>query len=348
MKSVAFLGKQDVQLREAPDPTPGKGEVRLKVLLAGLCATDRHIVAGHFSVKSPRILGHELVGIVDAIGPEVPESWMGVKVGVLPARFCGTCAMCQSGKPQLCQNFECLGNTHDGGYAQFTIAKSDQLIPLNEISEYDAVWLEPLACVIQALNQVGGKEIAGPVLIIGAGTLGILMLETILSMTPAKVAVVDPNQPKVENALARGAQMGWVVPRQGPAPEVTASLHEWSPQGIPIVIDTTGVPEAIQRGIEWASPRGKVLLFGVSDPTSKLCISPHQVFSKELTILASSGMTPASFEAAVVLLREKRIQPSTLNAGVINLQGLPAYLLGEKTYPFGKGLISPWSTDTGK
>jgi threonine dehydrogenase-like Zn-dependent dehydrogenase len=256
--------------------------------------------------------------------------------------------MCQSGNPQLCQNFECLGNTHDGGYAQFAIARSDQLIPLNGISEFDAVWLEPLACIIQALDQVGGKEIAGPVLILGAGTLGILMLETIQSMTPAKVAVVDPNQSKVENALARGAQMGWVVPRQGPAPETTEALHQWVPNGVRIVIDTTGVPIAIQRGIEWASPRGKVLLFGVSDPTNKLCISPHQVFSKELTILASSGMTPASFEAAVVLLREKRIQPSTLNAGVINLQDLPAYLLGEKTYPFGKGLISPWSTDTGK
>jgi D-arabinitol dehydrogenase (NADP+) len=348
MKSVAFLGKQVVQLREAPDPTPGEGEVRLKVLLAGLCATDRHIVAGHFSVQPPRILGHELVGIVDAIGPEVPENWIGVKVGVIPARFCGKCAMCQSGNPQLCLNFECLGNTHDGGYAQFTIARSDQLIPLNEISEYDAVWLEPLACVIQALNQVGGKGIAGPVLIIGAGTLGMLMLETILSMTPAKVAVVDPNQPKIENALSRGAQMGWEVPRQGPAPETTEALHQWAPNGVPIVIDTTGVPTAIQRGIEWASPRGKVLLFGVSDPTSKLCISPHQVFSKELAILASSGMTPASFEAAVTLLREKRIQPSTLNAGVINLQDLPAYLLGEKTLPFGKVLISPWSTDTGK
>ena len=166
-------------------------------------------------------------------------------------------------------------------------------------------------------------------------------------MAPVKVAVVDPNQSKIENALTRGAQMGWVVPRQGPAPETTAALHQWAPQGIPILIDTTGVPTAIQRGIEWASPRGKVLLFGVSDPSCKLCISPHQVFSKELTILASSGMTPASFEAAVVLLREKRIQPATLNAGVITLQDLPAYLLGEKTHSFGKVLISPWSPGTG-
>jgi threonine dehydrogenase-like Zn-dependent dehydrogenase len=272
---------------------------------------------------------------------------MGLKVGVFPARFCGTCTMCQSGNPQLCLNFECLGNTHDGGYAQFTIARSDQLIPLEEISEFDGVWLEPLACIIQALNQVGGEDITSPVLIIGAGPLGILMLETLLSMTPAKIAVVDPNQPKIENALSRGAQMGWELPRQGPAPETTAALHQWAPQGIPIVIDTTGVPTAIQRGIEWASPRGKVLLFGVSDPNCKLCISPHQFFSKELTILASSGMTPASFEAAVVSLREKRIQPATLNAGVITLQDLPAYLLGEKTHSFGKVLISPWSPGTG-
>lgn len=347
MQAVQFLGRRDVQLKEAPEPQPGKGEARLKVLLAGLCATDRHIVEGHFTVRPPRILGHELVGQVVAVGPDVSKSWIGKKVGVQPARFCGNCAMCQSGNPQLCLHFECLGNTQDGGYAEFTIARTNQLIPLNEISEQEAVWLEPLACIIQALNQVGGEEIQGPVMIIGAGTLGMLMLETLRSTTQAKVAMVDPNPSKIERALARGAQIGWVIPRQGPAPEISTELAQWSPQGIDIIIDTSGVPEALERAIDWAAPRSKILLFGVSDPAARLCIPPQQIFSKELTILASSGMTPTSFEAAVDLLREKRLKPSTLNAIQINLQDLPAYLLGEKTIPFGKVLISPGSTEIG-
>lgn len=321
--------------------------MRLKVLLAELCATDRHIVEGYFTVHPPRILGHEIVGLVDAVGPDVSKSWIGKKVGVQPARFCGKCAMCQSGNPQLCLNFECLGNTQDGGYAEFTIARSDQLIDLDEISEQDAVWLEPLACIIQALSQVGGEEIRDPVLIIGAGALGILMLQTIRSTTTAQVAVVDPNPTKIEKALTYGAQMGWVVPRQGAAYEMTAGLKEWAAQGFPTVIDTSGAPVAIQRGIEWASPRGKVLLFGVSDPAAMLCISPQQIFSKELTLLASSGMTPISFDAAVRLLREKRIKPSTLNAAQINLQDLPAYLLGDKSSPLGKVLIAPGSMSKG-
>lgn len=346
MQAVQFLRRRDVQLKETPEPQPGKGEVRLKVLLAGLCATDRHIVEGHFTVHPPRILGHEIVALVDVVGPDVSKSWMGKKVGVQPARFCGKCAMCQSGNPQLCLNFECLGNTQDGGYAEFTIARIDQLIPLDEISEQDAVWLEPLACIIQALNQVGGEEIQGPLMILGAGTLGMLMLETIRSITQAKVAMVDPNLSKIERALATGAQTGWVIPRQGPAPMIAAELAQWAPQGIAIIIDTSGVTEAIQRAIDWAAPRGKILLFGVSDPAARLCISPQQIFSKELTILASSGMTPTSFDVAVGLLREKRIKPSTLNTIQINLQDLPAYLLGEKTYPFGKVLISPGSKET--
>lgn len=348
MKSVVFLGKREVQLSEKTDPQPGEGEVRLKVLLAGLCATDRHIVEGHFSVAPPRILGHELVGLVDQVGPGVPESWIGKKVGVRPARFCGNCFMCQSGNPQLCLNFECLGNTHDGSYAEYTITKSDQLVILGKISALDAVWLEPLACVIQALNQVGAKETPGPILIIGAGTLGQLMLQTIRAASAAEAAVVDPNPSKIESAITNGAYTGWVVTRQGPAEEVAANLKRWAPQGIPIVIDTTGVPEAIERAVKWASPRGKILLFGVSDPEARLCISPQQVFSKELTLLASSGMTDASFDEAVDLLRKDHLKPSTLNAAQIILQDLPAYLLGEKSAPFGKVLIFPGELGTGE
>ncbi len=347
MQSVQFLGNRDVQLREVPEPHPGKGEVRLKILLAGVCSTDRHITAGHFSVRPPRILGHEIVGLVDATGPGVSASWIGAKVGIQPARFCGKCVPCQSGNPQLCLNFECLGNTHDGGYAEFTLAQVDQLVPLDDIHEDDAVWFEPLACTIQALNQVGGADILGPVLIIGAGTLGNLISKVIQSMTSARIAFVDPNPSKIETALAFGAQAGWVTPRQGAATEITAALKQWAPQGIPIMIDTTGLPGAIQRAIEWAPPRGKVLLFGVSDPAVHLCISPHQLFSKELTIMASSGMTPDSFEKAVSLLREKRLSPSELNAKKISLQELPAYLLGEATNPFGKVLVSPQIVKSG-
>lgn len=342
MRSVVFYGVRDVRLADTPIPQPGFDEVRLRVLLAGVCATDHHIVQGHFPVAPPRILGHELVGQVDAIGPGVDESLMGRTCGVSPARFCGVCEACRQGAPQLCRNFECLGNTHDGAYAEYTLARAGQLLPLRILSPEQAVWLEPLACVLQALDVAGTASAPGPVLILGAGALGRLMVQILKATTGVHVAVVDPNPSRVEAALALGAEAGWVVPRSGPAEAATAALADWAPQGVPVIVDTTGVSEAVRRAVDWAGLRGKILLFGVSAPEVDLCLSARQIFSNELTLLASSGMTPAAFDAAVTLLRSHPLDLSGLVSKTISLEELPAYLLGETPREPGKVLVHPW------
>jgi threonine dehydrogenase-like Zn-dependent dehydrogenase len=341
MRSVVFFGKENVRLIDLPVPQPGKGEVLLRVCLAGLCATDRHIVAGHFAVRPPRVLGHELVGVVEAVGLEVNPGWVGKLCGVRPARFCGECVQCRDGKPQLCQKFECLGNTQDGAYAEYALVPADQLVNLNGLPPEAGVWLEPLACVLQALTQLGQENLTGPILIVGAGVLGKLMLKVLLASGSPGVAVIDPNPSKVAAALEIGAQAGWIVPRQGPVGQAQAEINSWAPAGIPVIVDTTGSPVAIQRALEWARPGGKVLLFGVFDPTSTLSISPHQIFSKELTILASSGMSPDSFELSVEMLQSGRIDPQPLIATTIDLGQLPPYLLGQVSNSNGKVVVCP-------
>lgn len=341
MRSVVFYGIGDVRLVDTPLPEPGAGEAVLRIVLAGMCATDRHIVAGHFSVPPPRILGHELVGLVEVVGPGVDPAWVGRLCGVRPARFCGQCPQCRSGASQLCQNFECLGNTHDGGYAEYALVRSNQLVPLDSLAPETGIWLEPLACVLQAIARLGGNQLAGPVLVIGAGVLGKLLVMALQASAQVSVAIVDPNQAKVNAALELGAQAGWVVPRQGTAHLDTADLNRWAPQGIPTIIDTTGSPAAIQRALEWTSPGGKVLLFGVSDPAALLTLSPFQVFTKELTLLASSGMSEESFAASVAMLQSGRIDPRRLISTRIELAQLPAYLRGDVPSPDGKVVVTP-------
>lgn len=347
MRSVVFYGKENVRLVETPIPQPGRGEALLRIRLAGLCATDRHIVAGHFSVRPPRVLGHELVGVVEAVGPDVDSSLIGELCGVRPARFCGECVQCRDGKSQLCQKFECLGNTHDGAYAEYTLVHADQLVNLKGLSPEAGVWLEPLACVLQALMQLDIENLSAPVLLIGAGVLGKLMLKALLAAGSTRVAIVDPNPSKITAAVEMGAQAGWTVPRQGPVGEVQAELNSWAAEGIPSIVDTTGSPIAIQRALEWVRPGGKVLLFGVSDPSASLCISPHEIFSKELAILASSGMSPVSFEQSVEMLYSGQIDPRPLISTTIDLAQLPGYLLGQVSNPDGKVVVFPVSGDNG-
>jgi len=340
MQSVTYFLPGEVRLTRAQIPVPGDGEVLLKVLLAGMCTTDRHIVQGHFTVPSPRILGHELAGVVQATGPGVSPDWTGKTCGVMPARFCGTCSMCRQGQPQLCQNFECLGNTHDGGFAGYTIVRVEQLVPLDGLPLLDAVWLEPLACVLQALEQLGGRDTPDPVLVSGAGVLGRLMVQ-VLAAWGKQVAVVDPNPDRVDAAQAMGAQAGWVVPRTGPVSDIASALQAWAGGSIAALIDTTGQPVSIERLLDWAGPRARVLLFGVSSPSAHITISPQKLFTRELTILASSGMTPASFTAAYTLLCSCQLDLSALSAPPVSLEELPDYLLGKRSPNGLKVIVSP-------
>jgi D-arabinitol dehydrogenase (NADP+) len=339
-------------MEERPVPVPAAGEVRLRVELAGICSTDLHIYQGHFKVPAPRVLGHELVGSVDAVAPDVPADWLGQVCGVSPARFCGECAACRQGYPELCENFECLGNTQDGAFAEYVLVRSDQLIPLNGLPAEIAVWLEPLACVLHAL-QAGTEHPAGTkhpvaeagqreaILVVGAGVLGKLMLMALRLTTQARLAVVDPNAAKVQQALKLGAQAGWVVPRSGPAPQVAGKIREWAP-GLPqTILETSGAVTAIERAVDWAGLGATLVLFGVPDPAARACLSPSSLFARELKICAAAGMTPPTFQQALDLLRSGRLDPRGLAAEQVDLAAVPQLFAGGAFMQDGKVLIRP-------
>jgi len=340
MQSVVLNAPGSISLSDLPLPEPGEGEVRLMVVLAGICSTDRHIYHGDFAVPLPRVLGHELVGRVDAVGAGLPETWLGQMCAVQPARFCGECTNCLRGYPELCLHFSCLGNTQDGGFAEYALVQADQLVPLEGLSPESAVWLEPLACVLHALESSAAAA-STTVLVVGAGTLGKLMVMALRETSQARLAIVDPNPNKIQEALDLGAHIGWVVPRSGPALEVDAQIQHWATDGVQTVIDTSGSPVAIERAINWAGAGARVVLFGVSDPNARISVSPRAVLDKELQLGAVAGMTPSTFRQAESLLRAGRINPSRLVADVVELIEVPRILAEGTRMNKGKVLVRP-------
>lgn len=340
MQAVVYEGVGKLHLVEVANPIPAANEVRLAVLLAGICSTDIHIAHGRFPVRPPRILGHELVGVVDAVGAEVTEDWLGTVCGVSPARFCGSCSACRRGLPELCLNFECIGNTHDGGFAEEVLVRSDQLVFLPEVKPEALVWLEPLACVLRAL-QTGRAAEANAVLIHGAGTLGRLMVSALAAMRTTHVAVVDPNQAKIDQAVSLGAEKGWVVSRDGETARTDEDIRDWTPEGAEVIIDTTGSPVGIERALRWSSPGGRIVLFGVPDPSAAIAVRQEVLFRKELTLQAVSGMTPTAFRSAVDLLQSGAIDPEILVSAVIGLDEVPAALQAPSRFGAGKILVQP-------
>ncbi len=130
----APITDEPLALAEVPTPTPGPGEVRLRVRACGICHTDLHVVEGELPLrKSPLIPGHQIVGIVDALGPGVTAPRPGERVGVPWLHStCGVCAFCTRGRENLCEQARFTGYDVDGGYAEYALARADFAYPLPE------------------------------------------------------------------------------------------------------------------------------------------------------------------------------------------------------------------------
>ena len=135
MRAMVLDGAgQPLRMKELPDPLPGPGQVRLKVEACGVCRTDLHVVDGELpAIPYPVIPGHEIVGIVDMLGPEVANFGIGDRVGVPWLGYtCGVCPFCRQNRENLCDRPLFTGYTRDGGYATHTIADARFAFRLNE------------------------------------------------------------------------------------------------------------------------------------------------------------------------------------------------------------------------
>ena len=118
MKGLRFHGCGDLRLEELPVPDPGPEEVRIRPLAVGVCGTDAHILHGEFPAPAPVVLGHEVSGLVEAVGAEVKGFREGDFVTVQPNTFCGVCRFCRTGREHLCPELRGYGVHANGGFAE--------------------------------------------------------------------------------------------------------------------------------------------------------------------------------------------------------------------------------------
>lgn len=162
LEKQAPVETHPLTLVELPDPHPGPGEVRLRVRACGVCRTDAHIAEGDLPLhKSPLVLGHEIVGIVDEVGEGVTHFRAGDRAGVTWLNHaCGECKFCRMGKENLCENARFTGWDADGGYAEYTVVPADFALPLPEAPSFAemAPWMCPGTAGYRALRLSGVQE----------------------------------------------------------------------------------------------------------------------------------------------------------------------------------------------
>jgi 2-desacetyl-2-hydroxyethyl bacteriochlorophyllide A dehydrogenase len=315
MQAVWFNGLNDIEVKEISIPKLQPGELLIHVDACGVCGTDFHIYNGEAPAKSPVILGHEFTGIIIDKGNKIDNLTVGDKIAVNPNIHCGYCEFCRKGKINLCSNLKALGVTLNGGMSQLTVVPITQahLLP-NDFPFGKSVFTEPVSCCIHGINQadiIPGEK----VIIIGAGTIGLIMLQLAQLRGASEVIVLDPLQFKRDIAAALKADHvlnPFDVNSEEQILEITSG-------GADTIIECVGSQTAGESALKLTRKGGKVVLFGLANSSAVISIFMQSFFHKELTI-KSSILNPNTFQPAVDLLINRKINVEIFNPHPVLLQ----------------------------
>lgn len=303
MKAVVYHGPGDLRVENVDDPVLEEGDVLLGVSYCGLCGTDvKTYKRGHHMFTPPCILGHEVVGrIVEIAGePVKPDIAVGDMVAVAPYVPCYGCAYCRSGREELCTNKGFI----EGAFAEYVripaevVSKGTFHIPSEEDIKL-ACLAEPLACCVNAA-QDSHVRLADTVMIIGAGPMGLLMLELCKAMGASKILVSEPNGFRRNKAAERGAV---VIDPACSGTDVSAWAKEQTDGiGADVVFVCVGATEAVDAALGCVRKGGTVNIFGGLPSGSRLTVDPHILHYDEVILTGSFGFTPLQFHTALTML----------------------------------------------
>lgn len=296
----------------ARDPlSPGPDDVVCRPILVGVCGTDLEIVRGDVDpayVRYPLTLGHEWVGVVSRMGGSVTGISPGDRVvgeGVVP---CGRCDRCRDGATNLCETYSELGFTRDGA-ASDEVALPSRLVHRigDDVPDEVAVLVEPAAVVLRGLERARPRPGAS-VLIVGAGSIGLLAARLVRLWSPSTVAVFGRGPLQSGLALSMGAD------RFGCEADGSADPRRAFDRsaGFDLVIEAAGRPEAIETAIRAARRGATVVLLGLAGAGHTARLSPDELVNGDLAIHASFSYTSAAWARTVALVNSGAVRLAPL------------------------------------
>jgi L-iditol 2-dehydrogenase len=318
MRAAVLIAPGAVKMADLALPSADDG-VRVRLLRGGLCGTDHKIVSGDIVVAYPRILGHEVFGVVDAPFPGGPAS--GTRVIVDPCIACGVCASCRNDRANLCPNGALMGRDVDGGFADVIVVPVNRLHPVPDAVSDDAgPLLQILATCVHAQSRLAvfpGQR----AMIIGLGVAGLLHLQLLWARGITDVIGVDLSADK----RARAADLGVrVTEHPVDIEERVAQMAEADRPSL--VIECVGKAATIGQAVRSAALGAQILCFGTGT-TDGAGIPLYDWYFKELTLLNARASLPRDFAVAAALVTSGQINVADLVTAVRPLDDIAAALV---------------------
>lgn len=295
MKAFRFLGAEEgLALQELPVPTPGPGQALVQVRAAGLCHSDTHVLHGGgaaWMCALPITLGHEIAGIITALGDGPPSS------STTPLKVGDRVAVACVGHPIQERNFqEALGVGCDGGYADYAVAPLKNLVKLpDSVSFVDAaVATDSIATAYHAVVTEGRVSESTTVAVIGLGGLGLNGVAT-AALRGARVFGVDINTDKFEQARALGAV------------DCATSLTHFEGETFDVILDFAGAQPTVETAVATVRPGGCVVLVGLA--AHKIQITTTSLVTQNVSLRGSTGASIQEFREVLDLLASGSLKP---------------------------------------
>ena len=307
MKAVQIVKPNELRVIDVPKPTlDAHNNVLVKMTAAGICGSDVGIYHGtNAAATYPRIIGHEMVGVVVETGPTAQKVKVGDRVIIDQVVPCGHCYACRKGRPNVCGNLQVRGVHIDGGYREYmAVPDTDCYLVPDSLTDAEAVMIEPTTIAVQCCSRAQ-LESEDTVLIIGSGALGSSILRIVRLYHPQKIIVADIDDAKLQEALQNGAT------------DVINSLKEDVPArcreltdgyGVTVSIDAACVKTSLLTALQATGNAGRVITMGFSVAPTE--VNQFVITSKELDV-RGSRLQNRKFQDVIDLI----------NAGKVDLRG---------------------------
>lgn len=303
MKAVQIVKPNDLRIVDVEKPAVDeRNNVLIKMKAAGLCGSDVGIYHGtNAAATYPRVIGHEIVGVVEEIGSNVKNLTVGDRVIIDQVTACGSCYACRKGRPNVCEHLLVRGVHLDGGYREYlAVPEKDCYILPEELSFEDAVMIEPTTIAFQACSRAR-IEFEDTVMILGVGALGSSVLRIVSLYSPQKIICVDIDNQKLQESLMGGATD--II--NSKTENAVARAHELTGgYGPTVVIDAACFKGSFLLACQCAGNAGRVITMGFSVAPDE--INQFVITSKELDV-RGSRLQNRKFQTVIDMINKGKI-----------------------------------------
>ena len=323
MKAIQIVKPGELKIIDMEKPhIDDKNNILVKMRAAGICGSDVGIYHGtNAAATYPRVIGHEMVGVVEEIGSNVKKLKVGDRIIVNQVVSCGDCYPCRHNRGNVCDHLEVRGVHRDGGYREYmAVPEEDCYILPDNLSDADAVMIEPTTIAIQSLSRAEIED-DDTLFIIGCGALGSSILR-IARLTNAKIIVGDIVDDKLSDALNKGAHYAVNLSHD----DFEQKIKEYSNgRGPTVTIDAACTKDSLMNAIKVTGNAGRVITMGFSiSPTE---VNQFLITSKELDV-RGSRLQNKKFGEAIKLINEGKIDLSGAVSHTFN------YLDAQRAFDF--------------